>query len=114
MFGRNDQGNPGNAAGPVSNQAGGPIPRIPPLRTYEVTRCNGELSDEGFPVLTKELIRAHDSLIMAQGDILQFCEYIIDPVDGPRVRIVECIQGWERYRELPPTNLLTDFSGPVQ
>lgn len=76
---------------------------VPPLRTYRVTRRNPATA-----VIEEVVVRAHMSSLTQDGQILQFLEVIVDPLVGPRQRVVMMFNGWDSFYEeyTTPSNLI--------
>ena len=112
MFGHND----GPPPPPGADTPHGPVPQVPPLRTYLVRRkfplvrpLTNELGTETTSalVLVDEVIEeicisAHEVEFNQSGNILRFREFYIDAVEGPTNRVVICFNGWLDYKDVTP------------
>ena len=76
---------------------------VPPLRTYRVTRRDPETGD-----VVEIVIMAHVSSLPQDGKVLQFLELVLDPLAGPRQRVVKMFYGWDSFYEdyTAPSNLI--------
>lgn len=76
---------------------------VPPLRTYRVTR-----RDPATAEMVEIVVMAHMSSLTQSGYVLQFLELVLDPLAGPRQRVVKMFNGWDSFYEeyTAPSNLI--------
>lgn len=77
--------------------ASGPMPQLPPLLMFEII-VHDPLKPEG---LMRLQYKGH-TLDVLQGGGIRVVEYIIDPVVGPREKLVMGFAYYVSYREVTP------------